>query len=188
MEEVTGNLPVGSIVQVCYVTRDIEKAIQKWSTIGAGPFFVLDSLELKNRRYRGGEAKDEIIVAVGNIGATMIELVQPLNDAPSIFQEILAEKGESIHHLCPGIKPLSAAAYDAQYSHYVSVGYEPVLTFEVEGVGRNAFFDARDAFGCFLELVEYSESAYRTVEAIMDKHLRWDGARPRRPFSELPSP
>ncbi len=181
----TGPVPLGSIVQVCYVTRDLSKAIADWSLIGAGPFFVIDNLRFENRRYRGAEAHDTIIAAIGNLGATMIELVQPTNDAPSIFQEILAEKGEAIHHIYPGIKPLTDAEFEAKYNQYVAAGFAPVLTFEVPGRGRNVFFDAKHAYGCFIELIQYNEAGYRIVRELMALHLAWDRSRPERPFAEL---
>jgi hypothetical protein len=132
------------------------------------------------RRYRGGPAEDEFTAAIGFLGSTIIEFVQPRNRAPSIFREILDTRGEAIHHVLPRVCPCTPQEYDSSFHRYRGQGYEPALTLVVPGFGRNAFFDAVDRFGFFIELLEIPATAAQVTEAMHAAHIGWDGHDPIR--------
>ena len=87
-------LPEGSVTQTAYVVRDIERHAAEWTRLtGAGPWFTL-APELANMVYRGHSTQAKYRLAMAFVGATMLELIQPLDEEPSIFREILDERGE----------------------------------------------------------------------------------------------
>ena len=104
--------------------------------------------------------------------------MQPTNKAPSIIREILDARGEgAVQHMYPNIRPLDASQYDALCAKYRTMGLEEALSFQVPGMGRNAFFDATQSLGCFLEVLEFSEEAYNLVLGGMyEAHCEWDGS------------
>ena len=175
--------------EICHVARDYEKAIGHWKkVVGAGPFYLFRSDALRDPVYRGGPAEDRFIAALGFSGDTLIEFVQPLNDAPSIYQEVLRNRGDlAVHHIDPCIRPLDAEEFDAQCAAYAAAAYEPALNFRIKGIGRNTFFDATRDFGLFFEVLEIDEANYAMVKRMHRSHLEWDGPQPTRDFSDLAS-
>lgn len=177
----------GTITELCYVTHDLESAIKRWAEgPKAGPFFVHTvPADGGERTYRGGPAKDSFMSAVGLCGNTLIELVQPTNDEPSVFQEVLQTKGEmAAHHVCPSMRELGAAEFDATYNEYVDLGYVPASEMVVPFIGRYCLFDAREQLGLFIELAEFSPELFAGLEAMRAVHLNWDGDRPQRDAME----
>jgi hypothetical protein len=181
-------LPPGSVSQVCYVTFDVRAAAERWARVtGAGPFFMMALPSDLQKVYRGRPARDTFVAAIGFLGETCIELIQPTNDEPSIIREVLDTRGEgAVHHVYPKIRPLDAAAYDDLCAHYRASGLEEVLSFQLPGLGRNAFFDAIDSLGCFIEVLEVGADAYHAIlGGVHDAHLGWDGSNPVRDMASL---
>jgi hypothetical protein len=177
----------GTITELCYVTHDLERAIKGWAEgPKAGPFFVHTlPADMPERTYRGAPAKDGFMSAVGLCGDTAIELVQPTNDEPSVFQEVLQTKGDmAFHHICPSMRALSAAEFDAAYKGYLDLGYVPANEMEVPFIGRYCLFDAREQLGSFVELAELSPELFAGLETMRAAHLNWDGSRPQRDATE----
>ena len=171
--------------EICYVVHDVEKAAKEWArTVGAGPFYLIEPHD-KARLYRGKPCNDPHKVALGMWGSTVIEFIQPLDDTPSIWREILDVKGEAVHHVFPDIRPMGPGEYDRRFAAHQADGLEVVLPGEVEGMGRHAFFDARDRMGCFIELLDVSDRIWAFTLAQLRAHQGFDGARPIRELSEL---
>src|SRR5579859_3083810 len=75
-------LPDG-LAQVCYVVRDLDRAIATWvRTYHAGPFYVADFKLDEGQIYRVHPTRLDVRVAVGYSGALNIELLQPRHPVP----------------------------------------------------------------------------------------------------------
>lgn len=171
--------------EVCYVVRDLEKNVRSWAeTTGAGPFFLVEAVP-QNIVDRGRPSSARFLPALGFLGSTVIEFVQPLDNQPSLWREILDTKGEGVHHIYPGIRPLSAAEYDAQIAKYERSGLQVAWSSLAPPFGRNCFFDALDRIGCFIELLEINEVGWHFASAMYEAHQGWDGRRPLRNAAEL---
>jgi methylmalonyl-CoA/ethylmalonyl-CoA epimerase len=107
-------MPSGPFAHVCFLVRDLDKAIEDWTKILA----ELDPAQLEQPivRYEHFVAgEDEMAWATFvNPNGSEIQLMQPLNDGP--LGRRLAKHGEGVHHLCfttpdlPGsVKRLSQA-------------------------------------------------------------------------------
>ncbi len=174
-----------AFTEVCYVVRDVERAATEWArTVGAGPFYLIEPHDTA-RLYRGLPCDDPHRVALGQLGATVIEFIQPLDDTPSIWREILDVTGEGVHHVFPDIRLMGPGEYDRRFAAHLASGLEAVLTGEVSGIGRHAFFDARERMGCFIELLDVSERIWAFTLAQHQAHLAFDGSRPLRDMTEL---
>lgn len=172
--------------EVCFVTADLARAAARWAEIaGAGPFYEFPSPP-ENLWVRGEIVSDHFRAALGFSGRTIIELIQPGGSTPSIFTEVLAEKGEgAVHHLFPDIRPLDAAAFDARCLEYEQRGLPKVMEFSVPGMGRNRFYDARAELGCYLEVLEGGEIVTRLAAVLHAAHCRRDGGPALRSFDEI---
>lgn len=181
------SMPHGTVTEVCYVTDDLDRAIARWTDgVKAGPFYVMTmAADFGTRTYRGAPAKDSFKAALGFSGNTLLEFIQPMNDEPSVFQEVLKAKGDlAVHHIMPDIRPMSAADYDALRDRYLDLGYVAAIDMFLPGLGRNILFDARDQLGVFVELLEVSPAMYTGLENMHAAHVGWDGQRPQRDFME----
>jgi hypothetical protein len=176
----------GPVTEICYITASIEESVAKWARIlGAGPFYEMPT-PTDNLLLRGEIVRDRFRAVLGFSGSTVIEFIQPMSDGPSIFTEVLREKGEgAVHHIYPDIGALTAAEYDALCASYEAKGFEKVLSFTAPGIGRNCFFDARDDLGCYIEVLELSAPALALNDRMYAAHLEGPGDRPLRPFTEL---
>ena len=179
-------LAPGSVTQFAYVTRDLQRSIQYWmKTMKAGPFFIMHTPLGLHMQYRGQQGADTITAGVAFCGMTNIEIVQPTNDAPSIFQEILKTKGEGLHHIQPHMGPLSPVEYQRMYDGYLSEGLELASYLDVPGTGRTAFFDDVKRNGNFIELIEFAGGTFDIIQRMYDAHLEWDGNTRARTYEEL---
>jgi Glyoxalase/Bleomycin resistance protein/Dioxygenase superfamily len=180
-------IPWGSVTEICYVTTDLTRAIECWAQdLGAGPFFTITiPADFGTRTYRGRPAEDSFTAALGFCGSTLVEFVQPLNDRPSVFREVLDTHGDlAIHHVYPNIRPVTAAEFDRTRARYEQAGYPAALDMFLPGLGRNILFDARARLGVFVELLEVSPPMYAGVERMLSAHQSWDGSRSIRDFAE----
>jgi hypothetical protein len=170
------------LIQMGYVTPDIETALDFWiGTAGAGPFFYAD-YEPERQLYRGEPTHIRFRIAYGYLGDMQIEAVQQLEGGPSAYTEAL-DKAETVpaggvlHHVM-----MLHDGYDAAVDGYVAAGAEPRYSAFVPGVGRFCYLDARPLMGCHVELVEDTTDFEAACVKMREAHLAWDGSRPRRDF------
>src|SRR5690242_7800 len=90
----------GQIRQMGFVVRDLEAAMKYWiEVMGVGPFYVFDRIPAQNCFYRGRPFIPNVSVAFSQSGPMNIELVQQLDDTPTVFQEFLARGRDGLQHL-----------------------------------------------------------------------------------------
>ena len=93
-------LPQYNPVQVAYFVNDIREAASKMAAItGAGPFFILENVELQWSEHRNTPCDFVHSSAYGQWGDIMLEFVQQENDGPSAFRDMYAGGEEGIHHV-----------------------------------------------------------------------------------------
>jgi hypothetical protein len=91
---------MGPIRQTAFVVDDIEQSALDWAeTYGAGPFFLFD-VELLDTTYRGSPSVIRSRMALGQLGDQQIELIQPTDDARSVYREFIDSGRSGVHHVC----------------------------------------------------------------------------------------
>lgn len=176
--------PDGSILELCHVTRDIDKAIDHWTqVIGAGPFYVFDVPAMPGQMHRGTPSNIDLRIAFGFSGGLLIELLQPLNDVPSVFREILETGGEGYHHV------LLRTDFDSGAARLEAHGYAAAFTGRMPGGERFALYDTLAGNGGFIELMDLTSTTLGPMEMIHQAHLDWDRkTAPKRDFMTLVDP
>jgi hypothetical protein len=92
---------LGEVMQLAYVPADFDQTLKFWiETVGAGPFFALDHVELENVKHRGEPVEIDFSMVIGYWGDIQIELIRQHNDAPSIYKTWRDEEREGLHHVC----------------------------------------------------------------------------------------
>ena len=164
-------IPVHRIVQNGYVVRDLDSAIFRWNRIvGIGPFFVNNKADHPAFECRGAKSSASLRSALSQAGDVQIELIQPMDSAPSIFRETLDSVGEGLHHV-----KIETGGYDAQYARFIRNGFSPAMQGEITGLVRFSFFDTCAELGHFTEISETFGSASERDVLITEICRKWDG-------------
>ena len=173
--------PKGSILELCQVVRDMDRALDHWTrVIGAGPFFVFDVPVLPGQIYRGAPTEVAMKVGFGFSGGLLIELLQQTSEGASVFTEMLDAHGEGYHHV------MLRLPYDEGAARLMGHGYDIAFSGAMPSGERFALFDTRAGNGGYIELMEISEPMEASLNRMHAAHLGWDGVtRPVRSMAEL---
>lgn len=173
--------PKGSILELCQVVRDMDRALDHWTRVmGAGPFFVFDVPVLPGQMYRGQPTEVAMTVAFGFSGGLLIELLQQTNDGASVFTEMLDRHGDGYHHVMLRIP------YDEGTERLSAEGYTMAFSGQMPTGERFALFDTREGNGAYIELMEISPAMEASLERMQAAHQEWDGvSRPVRSMADL---
>ena len=170
--------PDNGIIQMCYVVPDIRQAIDHWvSKLNVGPWFLLDHFTGEEPLYRGKPSKADIALAMSFAGHMNIELIQPLDDAPSVYRDGIAKHGYGFHHW--GVATWN---FDQDVERYRAAGHELAFFLRVPSGGRVAYMDTTAVLPGFVEFIELGAA----FEAVFSKFYRasigWDGKDSVRSF------
>ncbi len=166
----------GPVRQLAFVVDDITTSALHWvSSQGAGPFFVYD-VDLPDTWYRGTTTRMWARMALGQLADQQIELIQPLDDAASVYREYLDGGGRGLHHICYWHD------VDAASDHLRLEGYEMVQHGRTGGGQQFAYLAGPDGTP-YVELVD--PTAGEGAMAAFFDHVAaasrgWDGSDPVR--------
>lgn len=167
--------------QLAFATRDIHAAMAHFSRhLRIGPWFVLPQARLPCR-HRGVEGRAELIVAFSNTQGLEIEMIQQMNDAPSIWQGFLdgRPERERFHHSC-----IRTVTFEATMATMQQDGYLPVVDGETSR-GRFAYIEHPDSPDAYVEVLENSPSRQAMHAHVLAAARTWDGGDPIRPMPQI---
>lgn len=168
----------GQIIQMAYVVEDLRAAIDWWiADTGAGPWFVLDHFWAEGQVYRGARSLADITVAMSFSGDMNIELIQPLDDHPSVYREMIARKGYGFHHI-----GIASADVEADIARYQAKGYTLAYLAGVPTGGNVAYLEGPKGVCEFLELLPATPGFDAGFTRFWQAARDWDGRDPIRPF------
>lgn len=163
-------------MQMCWVVPDLEKAIHQWVNMtGAGPFFIFEDLHFDDSTYRG-KAQDvqDCRAAIGQFGDMQIEFIQPKNEGPGLWTDVVPKGEFGFHHTC-----LYCEDYVAQRDAYLDAG--ATMVFEGLMMGHTTgYIDTVSELGFMTELVTANPVAESVFRAIREASVGWDGSDPIR--------
>ncbi|RJG24141.1 VOC family protein [Massilia cavernae] len=141
--------------QICFVVKDIDKAVDFFSRAnGIEAWNVAYDLakEQTEKEYRGKPGNFQFSCAYGFAGETLIELARH-DGGDSVYKDWLDANGPGPHHI--GFRMENEQEYRQAEAHYLELGIEKSMAGLFEGPFGNcrwAYFDTRDAIGCYTEL------------------------------------
>lgn len=145
----------GPIRQLAYVVGDIDSAIASWHRqMSAGPFAVCRGVKpLEGSKYRGEDSHGvELNLAFAYIGDVQLELIQPLNNTPSLYKEAIERGIHSLHHYGFCVEDFAAS-----YQHAMDNGFTAVVDAGVPGVVQMSYVESTEIPGLILELIEWND-------------------------------
>jgi hypothetical protein len=171
--------PMGGIMQTAFVVDDIRAAIDHFiRDCGAGPFFLLDHFWAADQVYRGEPSRADVAIAMGFAGNMQIELIQPLDDHPSVYRETAQTRGYGFHHF-----GIACTDVEAELPGYLARGYEVAFSADVPTGGRVAYLEhGHAAAPGFVELIPATPGMDAHFTAFWKASQDWDGTDPIRPF------
>lgn len=171
--------PMDGVAQTAFIVPDLQQAITHWvRDMRAGPFFVLPNLLSPGQTYRGEESRADVTLAMGFAGHMMIELIQPLDDHPSVYKETRTLRGWGFHHL-----GIACADVDAASRDYQARGYAEAYRAAVPTGGEVVYLDnGTGAQLGFIELLPVTPGMDETFTRFWAASRDWDGSDPVRPF------
>jgi len=179
VDELVFGQPRGGIFQLGYIVQDLDAAIEYWiRDLNVGPWFRLDGFDGGDDAvHRGGKYTATVDLAMAFAGHMQIELIQPNDDEPSVYREMIEDRGYGFHHFgvaCDdveaGIAKLEAKGYEMAYKASVPTG------------GHVAYMDGGPGQPGFLELVASTPGFEEMFGRFHRASIDWDGSAPIRPF------
>lgn len=167
---------LGPVMQNGYVVEDLEAAARHWAEkLGVGPFFLFPGVEFETVRFRGEDSPIEMSMAIGYWGDLQIELIRPLNDAPSIYRDFRERGLKGLQHVGVLTRDLGAdlAALAAR-------GVHPVQDGRAANGTAFAYVDTDFHPGGMVELIEVSPALEKGFAMIKAASVDWDGRNPVR--------
>jgi methylmalonyl-CoA/ethylmalonyl-CoA epimerase len=145
----TGRSAFSHLMHIGVVVRDMNKTIERLTTLGIGPFKPRILPPDAQEKYRGKPfiPSQRVAIQITQIGNIELELIQPIN-GESPHQEFLDQKGEGIQHLGFIVDNL-----EQDVKHLTAEGSSILLTSQFKGGGGVAYVDL-DAAGLIVELVQ----------------------------------
>jgi methylmalonyl-CoA/ethylmalonyl-CoA epimerase len=142
--------------QVGIVVRDLNGALERYAGLwGLTPWrlWTYGPDTVPDLGLRGEPASYEMNIALWGENP-QIELIEPVR-GPSIYEEWLEQQGEGLHHIGIYVPDLGAGL-----AEMARAGHEPIQWgrgYGLKGDGGYAYFDTRELFGIFTELIEVPE-------------------------------
>ena len=168
--------PDGGICQLAFVVEDIHTAMESFIRhLNAGPWFLMEHVQIENAKYRGKPTQFNLSIANGYTGHLQIELMQQHDKVPSLFTEIIDSRGYGIHH-----HGIAVRDFDAALNRYLKMGYEIATYGENDIPVRAAYLDTQGKFSTFLEIMETNDMVEAMFTAMYHASVGWTGKAPVR--------
>lgn len=160
-------------MQVAYLVSNLDESIEHWARLGVGPFFVYRNIPYEHRVYRGEKATFEIAAAFAYFGDLQLELVERLNDAPSIYKEFEKQQGHGVQHL-----GILSPDFDHDSNMLQAAGFEEIQRM-VSAVGvETVFFGRSDNLGSSIELIRADAQVVEGFAQMKEAAADWDSSMP----------
>ena len=171
--------PPGSILELAFVVDNLEQAAIRWvDTARAGPFFLIEHLEIVNALYHNEPGNIDVSIALGFSGSLCVELIQQHDSAPSIFRDFTPQSDGGFHHW-----GITTREFDQDITRYEQSGYPLVFSGAVAVGGRFAFMDTSRQMHGMVELIELTPLVQDLFAGIEAGSKNWDGNEPIRRFT-----
>lgn len=174
----------GPVRQMGYVVKDIEKAMQYWTTtLRVGPFYYSRQAPIHELNYRGAASAVEVSIALSYSGSMQIALIQQRNEAPSCFLDFLNAGRYGLHHV--GFFSLS---FDRDLHRAREAGLDIVQTSIIGSPdGKFAILGSEDPVRTKPALIALNESNLDVFRMVEKEAQRWDGSGSVRRFEHAES-
>lgn len=158
-------------VQIAYFVNDIREAATRMAaTVGAGPFYVIENIELDWCEHRGESSDFVHSSAYGQWGELMLELVQQEGEGASPFRDMYAPGEEGVHHVACFVDGIDQAV-----AEYGEKGFPLAARARAQVGTEFAFIDTRSQLGHMLEIYVADDALTGFYQLVREASINWDG-------------
>lgn len=160
----------GPIMQMGFVVEDLDTAINFWTKkMNVGPFIKLEGIELYDQYYNHESINLDFSGALSYTGTMQIELIKQHCNTPSIYNEYVNNKKDTLHHLC-------ALTNDIENDIKIleSEGYKNLQGGRTQDNGKFAYLDTTEKGKPIFELTQLSEGGIQFFKTIEKASFNWD--------------
>jgi catechol 2,3-dioxygenase-like lactoylglutathione lyase family enzyme len=146
-------LPNKKMVQVAVIVKDAEDTAKKWADllgVEVPKAVVSEPAATAKTMYRGKPTEARVKMVFFELDNLTLELLEPVG-GPSVWREVLEEKGECVHHIAFEVKGMD------EHIEIIEKKGMPLTQRGrwTEGSrGSYAYFDSGEELGLILELLE----------------------------------
>ena len=178
MGQVGFGQPDNGVIQMAYVVADLDAAIKEWiARLRVGPWFVLEHFTGVDPLYRGQPSRADVRLAMSFAGHMNIELIQPNNDAPSVYREHIDKRGWGFHHW-----GVATWHFDREVAKYQANGHALAFLAKVPSGGRVGYMDTTNVLPGYTEFIELGGAFEDVFAKFYRASIGWDGRDPVRSF------
>lgn len=161
-------------IQIAWVVPDLRAAIAHWSSqAGVGPFFYFDEVVYEAAVYRGVPWKPlRFHAAIAQAGEMQIELIEQLEEGPSMFRDLVPAGESRLHHMSTYTQD-----FEADLAHYRASGAEVVFSGLMKGVPV-CWVDTSSTLGFLTELISTDPVKEEIFARFRKAAEDWDGQDP----------
>ena len=144
--------PGAAVLQLGYVTTDVEEAMRRYRE----SYGIRDFLKFSDFQATAPSgASLTVHIALAFVKGTQIELIQPIGGEDKIFREILPDSGFAIRHHHLGYGIFTETEWQEVQRAVVARKIRIALESEAPGMIRFQYLDVRDDLGHYLEYLYY---------------------------------
>jgi catechol 2,3-dioxygenase-like lactoylglutathione lyase family enzyme len=167
---------LGAVMQLAFVPADFDAALAFWTkTMGAGPFFVIDHVQLEAVKHQGQPAEIDFSIALGYWGDLQIEVIRQHNNAPSIYTSWRDAGLQGVHHVCILVDDMALARRVC-----ADAGAVVMQEARMPGGGEVIYVDTGGGPGTMVEILQSGPQTAPFFAMMRDAARGWDGADPIR--------
>jgi len=143
----------GPVRQIAYIVPNIDDAIAFWQSQNVGPFLVTRQVSPFSNSYYRGTKTDGITIdiAFSYVGEMQLELIAPVNDVPSPYQEMIQRHDQNVHHYAVWVKNFPEAYRYATSQPDNTI----VMDTGIDGIARMSYIENSTA-KITLEVIEWN--------------------------------
>jgi hypothetical protein len=170
----------GAVMQHGYIVDDVGEAAAEWAErVDAGPFYVLDRIHMDQYFFRGVRTDVELRLGFGYWHGIQIELIQPLNDADTLYSRALRASAGKINHFAAVVPDIDALLASRRLQDRV------IQRGDMPSGIKFVYLEEYLPGGLHLELMEAPQSTLMAFAGMEKASRQWDGRNPVRPMSAL---
>jgi hypothetical protein len=166
---------LGDVKHLGFVTRDIDRSMRYFvDAWGIGPWYVNRQIVM-DTLYKGAPSRLELMVALSHANDLQYELIQQMNDAPSVYRDFLHKMPNGLHVQHLSVWPENFADTKAGA---LAKGWYPVL--EVAHKGNSCYLAHPGEPDLCVEISDRSPEKEFFRKTIREICATWDGKDPIR--------
>lgn len=171
----------GTLIQTAFVSVDIRITMAEMTqTMKVGPWFLRERGVFPRQLYRGKPVTTALSIAMGYAGDMLFEIIQQLDDSPSVYRDAVAWRGFGLHHF-----GVATEDFETTCTFYRRQGFEHVYEAEVANGARVAYFDTLGRLPAMIEVIEYLPATRAMFARFKAAAEGWDGTEPVRPLAPV---